>query len=386
MTQVTQTQSSGRRPRRLRRLLLALLAALLLVLLCVLLVLGLQGLLQPSADAGGPYQADEGQALAFDGSGSRGWLITDYTWNFGDGTTGEGVTPSHTYDDGPAQYTAVLSVTNRLGRTATDSADVTVNNLPPSADADGPYSCEVNEVIQLSGTCDDPGPLDQASLTCTWADFSGAALSQPSYTCPPNPGQMTVTLTATDKDGASAQDSAVVTVTGAGEGLTADADGPYSGLVDSPIAFDGSGSTPAEAIVSYTWDFGDGTTGTGVTASHSYSATGVYTVTLTVADAETQAIDTTRATVSATALPEAVMEVSLIPKTSECYRFDGSGSTASDGEIASYAWEFGDGNEDSGEVVEYCYEAAGTYTATLTVTDEQGASDSATQEVVVTIP
>lgn len=382
---MTQTEDSARQPRRRRRLLWVLIAALLLILLCLLLVLILQRWLNPTADAGGPYMVGEAQELTFDGSGSGGWPVIDYAWNFGDGTSGSGASPSHTYDDGPAQFTVELTVRNILGRTASDSAVVTVNNLPPSADAGGPYTCQVNESIQLSGTCDDPSPVDAASLTCTWADFSGAALSQPSFTCPSSPGQVTVTLTATDKDGASAQDSAQVNVLGPGEVLRADADGPYSELVDTPISFDGSASTPAESIQAYTWDFGDGGTGAGVLASHSYTATGVYSVTLTVSDGVSEDTDTTTATISATQLPEAVMEVSLIPKTSQCYSFDGSASTAHDGEIVSYAWEFGDGNEETGDVVEYCYEESGTYTVTLTVTDERGAVDSAAQELVVSI-
>ncbi len=50
-------------------------------------------------------------------------------------------------------------------------------------------------------------------------------------------------------------------------------------------SFDASGSTDDVAIVSYAWDFGDGTTGTGETTTHIYTDPGTYTVTLTVRDA-----------------------------------------------------------------------------------------------------
>ncbi len=64
----------------------------------------------------------------------------------------------------------------------------------------------------------------------------------------------------------------------------ANAGGPYYGYVDEVIDFDGSGSTDDKSIESYSWDFGDGSTGTGVNPTHAYSAIGTYTVILTVTD------------------------------------------------------------------------------------------------------
>ncbi|MGP9031765.1 PKD domain-containing protein [Glutamicibacter mysorens] len=67
--------------------------------------------------------------------------------------------------------------------------------------------------------------------------------------------------------------------------------------------------------------------------------------------------------------------------------FDGSGSTDDDGEIAGYAWEFGDGETGNGETAEHAYAEAGSYTATLTVTDDQGATASTEVQVeVVELP
>ena len=80
--------------------------------------------------------------------------------------------------------------------------------------------------------------------------------------------------------------------------------------------------------------------------------------------------------------PVAVCEASQIPKTSQCYRFDGSGST-DDGEIVSYEWDLGDGTTETGDVIEYCYEEAGEYEVTLTVTDNDELTDTCTTEVTV---
>jgi PKD repeat protein len=66
--------------------------------------------------------------------------------------------------------------------------------------------------------------------------------------------------------------------------------------------------------------------------------------------------------------------------------FDGSGSTDSDGSIASYAWDFGDGQSGTGAKPSHTYSAAGTYTVKLTVTDNDGATDSVSHGVTVTDP
>ncbi len=66
--------------------------------------------------------------------------------------------------------------------------------------------------------------------------------------------------------------------------------------------------------------------------------------------------------------------------------FDGTGSTDPDGSIASYAWTFGDGQSGSGASPSHTYGAAGTYDVTLTVTDNEGNTDSATRSVRVGTP
>ncbi|WP_165070195.1 PKD domain-containing protein [Marisediminicola senii] len=65
---------------------------------------------------------------------------------------------------------------------------------------------------------------------------------------------------------------------------------------------------------------------------------------------------------------------------------NGTASTDSDGTIASHAWTFGDGNSATGATANHAYAAAGTYTVTLTVTDDDGATTASTRAVTVTAP
>ncbi|MCX6465542.1 MAG: PKD domain-containing protein [Pseudonocardiales bacterium] len=65
--------------------------------------------------------------------------------------------------------------------------------------------------------------------------------------------------------------------------------------------------------------------------------------------------------------------------------FTGAGSTDPDGTIASYAWDFGDGTTDSVVAPSHAYAQAGTYTVTLTVTDNRGGQATASQEITVAV-
>ncbi|MFI6326232.1 S8 family serine peptidase [Nonomuraea sp. NPDC050556] len=69
--------------------------------------------------------------------------------------------------------------------------------------------------------------------------------------------------------------------------------------------------------------------------------------------------------------------------TTRVCSFNGSGSTDPDGSIASYAWTFGDSTSGSGATVSHTYAAAGTYTVTLTVTDNGGATNSTSKNITV---
>jgi PKD repeat protein len=152
---------------------------------------------------------------------------------------------------------------------------------------------------------------------------------------------------------------------------------------DLSIAVDGTASTDSDGtIASYAWNFGDGSHGSGATAAHTYASAGTYTVTLTVTD-DDGATGVTSRNVTVTAPPSNVPPTAAFTfqVSGRALSVNGSGSSDTDGSIASYAWNFGDGTNGTGVTASHTYAQAGQYTVTLTATDDDGATGTTSQLV-----
>jgi PKD repeat protein len=151
-------------------------------------------------------------------------------------------------------------------------------------------------------------------------------------------------------------------------------------------SFDASASSDGDgSVANYAWAFGDGGTAAGVAADLEFADAGSYTVTLTVQDDEgATASGSKSVTVSLpNADPAALFSTQCQDNACE---FDGAGSSDPDGQILSWNWKFGDGGTASGAQVAHQYVAAGSYSITLTVKDDAGASDSRSHTVTVSLP
>ncbi len=153
---------------------------------------------------------------------------------------------------------------------------------------------------------------------------------------------------------------------------------------DLQVTFVNASSDPDGTIASSQWSFGDGSTSAETNPVHSFPSAGTYTVQLTVTD-DGGVQDTVSKQVTVT---EHVNQPPTAAFTTDVDRLsvdvNGSGSGDPDGSIASYAWSWGDGTPDGAQQSSaHTYASAGTYTVTLTVTDDEGATGTTTQDVMV---
>lgn len=152
------------------------------------------------------------------------------------------------------------------------------------------------------------------------------------------------------------------------------------------VDFDGRASfDPDGTITSYDWDFGDGTTATGAQVQHRFSAGTDRVVTLSVTD-NGGAVGTAQVRVQVARLPVADAGSDQATDVDVALDFDGRGSTDPDGQIVRFVWSFGDGSDGTGALARHAYAAAGRFTATLTVTNDQGLSASDTAQIEVRGP
>jgi len=257
-----------------------------------------------------------------------------------------------------------------------------------------PASPEVDETVTFDAS--DSSDLDGNIVSYEW-DFgdqtTGSGVnSTHAYS---SAGIYTVTLTLTDNDGVT--DIATQIITVMPKPLPPEASfkfSPASPEVGQPVSFDASSSSdPDGTIVNYFWDFGDGTTENqtgGVTMIHPYTSEGSYNVTLTVTDND-QLTNTTTKSITVSPHPKEAPEASftyspLNPEANQTITFDASGSSDPDGTIINYFWNFGDGTTGAGMTATHSYPLDGTYTVTLTVTDNDALTDTTTETINNMIP
>jgi PKD repeat protein len=217
----------------------------------------------------------------FDGSGSTpSNVINSYSWSWGDGTANTtSSTPQVVHNFGaPGTDVVTLTVSDPAGDVGTSSQQLQVTAQPPSPS----FVVSCNQLTcSFSAGSSRAGSAAIRIYSWDFGDATSGSGVYPTHTYTEG-GSYAVTLTLTDDYGLMASARQTISVVG---------QPPAASFTFSCLmlgcSFDGSGSAPGSLpIASYAWQFGDGGTasGTAATSSHSYAATGAYTVTLTVTD------------------------------------------------------------------------------------------------------
>ena len=335
-----------------------------------------------------PYQA--GQSLTFSANTTtdpNGGTLT-YAWTV-DGTAGS-TNPSFSQTFTAGSHTISLAVTDSEGDpTQTTSQTITVDTLPSAAftiTPSPPYQAGQNLTFSANTTTDPNG----GTLTYAWTVDGVSASTSSSFSQTLGEGPHTIALQVTDSEGDPSQTSSQ-TVSVTDQATTASFTAvPAAATAGTAITFTGTRSgDPDDTAISYAWRFGDGATASGAaaTASHAYTLPGTYTVVLTITDEDGQTITTHQVTVSpAPFAPAAPTAAFTAPRGREgtAVAFDGSSSRDPNaGGALGYRWDFGDGSQAAGAHATHRF-ATGTWTVTLTVTDDaSGLSNSASHRVTI---
>ena len=268
----------------------------------------------PAAEHGGPYKTALDNSVTLDGSGSTdpdtdwGDYIASYRWYLNE----EGVfidsdeptatlTPAHftALGFGVGTHNITLEVTDSQGESDTAVTTLTIfDNLPPVADAGGPYFVDLGGSLTLDAgdSCDPNADNGDSIVSYEWdldndGAFDDAEGVTPAVTANTvdalGLGVHSINLRVTDNSGATATAETTLGIYVNELVASFTMSPPEKVSAGQPVSLDAAGSyqtRPDRIIISYEWDFGDGTMGSGSTASHIFPYIGQFTITLTVTD------------------------------------------------------------------------------------------------------
>jgi DNA/RNA endonuclease G (NUC1) len=202
----------------------------------------------PTASVSVPATGTEGSSVALDASASTDPDVGDvltYAWTFGDGNTGIGAAPSHTYTDNGIYNVSVI-VTDSKGAADTASASISISNANPVVASFSGATILPGETYAASGTFSDAGSGDTWTATVNYGDGSGVqplTLTGNSFSLShtyASAGSFSVTVVVTDDDTGSGSNGATVTVLSIDGGFDA-----LNGMVDGLASVLGAGETNA---------------------------------------------------------------------------------------------------------------------------------------------
>ncbi len=310
-----------------------------------------------------------------------GYFIVEWLWDFGDGFSSTVQNPAHAYTDGAGIYDVELICTSdSAGFSCTDTITHTVVTpaLPTVFIVWTPIPTTMGTPTNFFGTSGNV-------ITSWYWDFGDGhfATTQNPVHIYDNSGIYNVVLTVTDIDGCENSTSIQVTI-------ISPPDLDYSwdqNCLNEPVQFTVlSPPTNIPAVVSWTWDFGDGGISNEMNPVHVYSSPGTYNVSLSIVDI-ISGTNTVVKQITINQLPISSFDF----ESPMCVNVDvqfNDHSTTSTGSIVRWTWDFGDGEyakivSPGNPDVAHSYTAAGSYNVTLTVVNSDSCEGISQSSIVI---
>jgi PKD repeat protein len=304
--------------------------------------------------------------------------VTAWAWDFGDGTTSTQEDPTHKYAD-RGRYTVTLTVTDNHGGTDASTRVITTRNLEPTASFRAPGTANVGDGVRFVDESTDPegGPL---AYLWNFGDGSTSTARNPIHEYD-TPEAVLVTLLITDDEGATHTATLTIVIFPT---IRPDADfshEPEGGTIHDTVAFFDESRDVDGSILAWEWDFGDGETSRRKDPTHRFEDKGIHRVTLTVEDDDGNTDSVTKSVIIENLPPTAEFTASTTSAmVDDEIRFTDASADPEDHRLR-YSWDFGDGSSSDASNPRHRYDEGGTYTVALTVTDDEGETDTASASV-----
>jgi PKD repeat protein len=333
----------------------------------------------------GPH--DEGSAALFSVQASDpGDDTLSYLWDFGDGSpTVNGDQTQHSFPD-EGSYSVSLIVSDGDGGSDQQTASVDVLNVAPLISAVGGNTSGLEgQTLNWTAQVTDPGNSDVITGTWDFGDGSPVSTGLSASHAYADDGSYTLIFQANDNDGALSSETLTVTVNNEGPSITSL--GVSNGVEGETLSFTGAAVDAGNDILTYSWDFGDGSPpSTGTTVSHAFSDDGSFSVSLTVSD-EDSGSATAIAPVFIANLPPQIQSVSA-PNSGEegellYFSATASDPSSSDAAALVFTWNFGDGSPiQTGANLSHSFPDNDNWQVIVTASDDDGGTDSSTLSVL----
>ncbi|MCX6291862.1 MAG: PKD domain-containing protein [Bacteroidetes bacterium] len=290
--------------------------------------------------------------------------ISTWNWSFGDGNHSGLQNPSNIYGTA-GNFTASLTVTSPEGCTATSINSIVVKGLPVAAFS-ATNSCVLapvqfnNVSYSMNGTI--------TGYSWNFGNGTTSSLANPVNAFSAD-GNYVVQLTVTSSLGCVDTITQPVTIYPL----------PDAAFATTPVcenssaAFINNSTVTSGSVTSLYWNFGDGSSSNQLNPSHAFLNSGVYNITL-IATTNFQCSDTINQNLAIYPIPVAGFDVQDVCVNALASFVDSS--SVSSGSLSTWSWNFGDGSSSSSNNPSHTYTNPGTYTVSLTVTSNNGCSNT----------